>query len=227
MRAEFAALVTPTALGIMAGTLAVWGASQFFGIGEIIDAILVVVGAIFLGKQIFDVAAELLDVINITRNATTQSDLDQAASHLAKVVAMIGVAALVALLMKGAGKGASKLAPRIRASLARAAAVAESRLGGMTRVHFSAFQEIAQKEGRILAVRNTNRACTPLIERGFPPKPIEIKIKTSKSSGIVTAGGTRAGCFCRGDAGGTQCGVFRGRRGRRQTGRQKRQGGDT
>lgn len=60
-------------------------------------------------------------------------------------------------------------------------------LGGMTNKHFNAFIEAAKETRLIVAVRNTNRLSTPLIERGFPPKPMQIKIKTSKTTGIVTA----------------------------------------
>jgi hypothetical protein len=100
MRHEFEALLSPTSLAIMAGTLVIWAGSHAFGVGEIVDVILLVGGAIFLGKAIFDVAGELGDFLLVTSTAEDENDLDEAASHLAKAIAIIGVAAFIALLTK-------------------------------------------------------------------------------------------------------------------------------
>jgi len=100
MQAEFAQLLTPTALATTAGVLALLAISHFFGIGEIIDIVLVVVGVAFLGVAAFDVASHLIDCVSITADATTRAELDEAAEHLAYVVAIIGVAAFLALLRK-------------------------------------------------------------------------------------------------------------------------------
>jgi Putative peptidoglycan binding domain len=109
MRHEFEALLSPTSLGIMAGTLVVWAGSHAFGVGEVVDVALLVGGAFFLGMAIFDVAGELGDFLGVTSTATDAKDLDEAASHLARAIAIMGVAAFIALLAKIArGRGGAK-----------------------------------------------------------------------------------------------------------------------
>lgn len=115
MRHEFSALISPASLGIIAGTLVVWAGSQAFGVGEIVDIVLLAGGAFFLGLAVFDVAEELGDFLVVTSTATDEKDLDEAASHLAVAIAILGVAAFIALLAKLArvrgGKGSGAEAP--------------------------------------------------------------------------------------------------------------------
>ena len=116
MRHEFEALLTPTSLGIMAGTLVVWAGSHAFGVGEIVDIALLAGGAFFLGMAVFDVAGELGDFLVITSNATEENELNKAASHLARAIAIMGIAAFIALLAKvakgrGGGKGRAAETP--------------------------------------------------------------------------------------------------------------------
>lgn len=117
MRQEFEALLSPTSLKIMAGSFVVWAGSHAFGVGEAVDIVLLAGGAFFLGMAVFDVASELGDFLAVTANATEKRDLDEAASHLARAIAILGIAAFVALLAKGAkgragGKGAATVAPQ-------------------------------------------------------------------------------------------------------------------
>ena len=118
MRHEFEALLSPTSLAIMAGTLVVWAASHAFGVGEVVDVVLLVAGVFFLGMAVFDVAGELGDFLVVTSTAADEKDLDEAASHLARAIAIMGVAAFIALLAKVArgrgGKGgtAAKTPPK-------------------------------------------------------------------------------------------------------------------
>jgi hypothetical protein len=116
-REEFEELLTPTNLAIVAGVLAVWGASHAFGIGVVVDVLLLITGALFLGVQIWSVAGDFAGFIDKTINARTSCDLDQAAAHLANFIAVVGVAGLLALLAKGAkGKGPKMTALRTRLS---------------------------------------------------------------------------------------------------------------
>src|SRR5204863_7932356 len=48
MRAQFASLFSGTNLAITGGVLTLWGASHLIGVGEVVDAGLVVVGTILL-----------------------------------------------------------------------------------------------------------------------------------------------------------------------------------
>lgn len=109
IRGEFEAMLSPTSLGVMAGTLVVWAGSHAFGIGEVVDIILLIGGAFFLGMSVLDVASDLGDFLVGTSTATEEKDLDEAATHLAKAIAVMGVAAFMALLAKVArGKGGAK-----------------------------------------------------------------------------------------------------------------------
>ena len=52
-------MIQPQSLAIIAGTLVVWAGSHFFGVGEIVDIILLAVGVVALGFSIFEGAAAL------------------------------------------------------------------------------------------------------------------------------------------------------------------------
>ena len=58
---------------------------------------------------------------------------------------------------------------------------------GMTAAHFKAVQQVAETQGVIAIVRNTNTASTPLIQKGCPGKPMSIKSHTDAVTGVVTA----------------------------------------
>jgi hypothetical protein len=104
VRDEFKALLTPGALAVMAGTLVVWAASHAFGVGAVVDVLLLFTGIIFLGVAAFDVAEDLGDFILITSTASSDAELEQASSHLSRAIAVMGVAAFMALLAKVATK---------------------------------------------------------------------------------------------------------------------------
>ncbi len=106
VREEFEQLLEPSNLAIIVGVLAVWAASHAFGVGEVVDVLLLLAGVIFLGVQIWTVASDFTGFFDKTINARTTGDLNQAAAHLANFIAVVGVAGFVALLAKGAkGKG--------------------------------------------------------------------------------------------------------------------------
>jgi hypothetical protein len=58
---------------------------------------------------------------------------------------------------------------------------------GMPAAHFDAFLKAAQEQQVIAIVRNTNKASVPLIEKGCPGKPLDIKFHTNEATGVVTA----------------------------------------
>jgi hypothetical protein len=94
------ALLTPEALAIVAGTLIVWAASHFFGVGEIVDIILLVGGVFFIGLGVFSGAEELYKFATTAINATTENDLDRAAQHFARAVNILGITVISAILLK-------------------------------------------------------------------------------------------------------------------------------
>lgn len=130
MQQEFLALLTPTSLAIMAGTLVVWAGAHAFGVGQAVDIVLLLGGAFMIGWAIGDVAKDFASFLSITCTADTEAELDEAATHLARAIAVIGIAAFAALLAKVARRVPSQRrtpaapAPAPRAPAPRPAAPA-------------------------------------------------------------------------------------------------------
>lgn len=101
---QLKAMLTPQAIAIAVGTLIVWAGSHFFGIGEIVDVILLVAGAIFIGLGVFEGADHLYDFVQIAINAKSDADLTRAAEHFAKAVNILGITVITALLFKNSAK---------------------------------------------------------------------------------------------------------------------------
>jgi len=99
---EIIQMLNPKALEIMAGVLVAWLVSHAFGLGEIIDAILTAVGAIALGLSIFSAIDHLYDFASWTYKASNLAELQIAAAHLAKAIAIIGIQAVLAVIFRGA-----------------------------------------------------------------------------------------------------------------------------
>jgi enhancing lycopene biosynthesis protein 2 len=101
---QLLAMVTPQALATMAGVVVIWAGAHFFGIGEIADVILLVVGWVAIGGVAFEAGKRLYDFAIKTNNARTEADLDAAAKDLAEAITLIGVnAALILLFRKKPG----------------------------------------------------------------------------------------------------------------------------
>lgn len=101
-------MLTPQALAIAVGTLVVWAGSHFFGVGEFVDVILLVVGVAFVGLGVFDGAAHLYDFVTIAINAKSDADLTKSAEHFAEAVTILGITVITALLMKNSAKIVTK-----------------------------------------------------------------------------------------------------------------------
>lgn len=100
---QLLALVEPQSLAIMAGVVVVWAGSQLFGVGEIADVILLVGGWIAFGGVAFSAGKQLLDFAAMTADAKSDDDLNGAADHLARAVALLGVQTVLALLLRKPG----------------------------------------------------------------------------------------------------------------------------
>jgi hypothetical protein len=103
-RQQLAAVISPTSLKIIAGVLAAWVVGHFFGYGEAIDLIIGVVGFVSIGFAVFTGLDELYEFAHDTYYAGSDADLDRAADHLAKAIAILGIQAVLALLFKGRPK---------------------------------------------------------------------------------------------------------------------------
>ena len=108
-------MLTPGSLAIIAGTLAVWAGSHFFGVGEVVDVILLGVGAIALGFSVFDGASELYDFAVGALEARTDADLEAAGKHFARAVVVLGISTIQAILLRGQGRTvAARGRPQLR-----------------------------------------------------------------------------------------------------------------
>jgi hypothetical protein len=93
-------LLTPEMLEGIAITLGIWGVAQFFGVGEIVDILMLALGVAALGQNFVVFAKELATAITLTLNAQNDPDLDDAAQHLGHAIVEGGVEIVLALLMR-------------------------------------------------------------------------------------------------------------------------------
>jgi hypothetical protein len=102
---QLSAFLEPETLSIIAGTLAIWAGSHFFGVGEVVDVGLLLVGAFMVGWSITDVVRDLVDFGTTAYNARTDADLDRAARLFARAVVTAGVTTVLALLLRRSARG--------------------------------------------------------------------------------------------------------------------------
>src|SRR5690242_11845352 len=94
------ALLSPVNLAVVVATLAAWAGSHLFGIGEIVDVLLLVVGAFTIGWSVGDVATSLYTFAERTARARSEQDLDAAARAFQHAVVLAGVTVVMALLLR-------------------------------------------------------------------------------------------------------------------------------
>lgn len=97
-------MLKPESIAIIGGTLIVWAGSHCFGIGEIVDVILLGVGVAVLGLSVIDGAAEFSDFVTGAIKARTNNDLDRAAESFARAVTILGISTIQAMLLRGQGR---------------------------------------------------------------------------------------------------------------------------
>ncbi len=100
-RGALAAIMTPEALKTIAVVLSAWVLSHAFGVGEAIDIILAVVGIVAIGLSIFAGLEHIYEFASRTHKASSAQELDAAAEHLAKAIAILGITAVLAVLFRG------------------------------------------------------------------------------------------------------------------------------
>lgn len=103
-RAVVEVMVQPQSLALMAGMLVVWAGSHAFGVGEVVDIVLLGVGAVTLGFAVFEGAAALKDFVVGALGARTDADLEEAGRQFARAVVLLGISTIQALLLRGQGR---------------------------------------------------------------------------------------------------------------------------
>ena len=104
-REQLAAIINPESLAIIAGVLLAWLVSHAFGIGEAVDIILGAIGVFSIGMAVFSGLDEFYEFATGTYRARSEPELEAAAGHLARAIAILGIEAVLALLFKGRPKG--------------------------------------------------------------------------------------------------------------------------
>jgi hypothetical protein len=102
-------LFSPENMAITTGAISVWAAGHFFGVSEVVDLILLMVGAMTLGPQVLELTDLLYKYFELVENARNVRDLDNASKILAKVVTTLGITTFLALIGR-AGKGPASAA---------------------------------------------------------------------------------------------------------------------
>lgn len=84
VQSQIRKILTPEALAVVAAVLVAWIASHAFGVGEIIDIIIVALGALAIGIAVFEGLDHLYEFAANAYRAKSIHNLDQAADHFAK-----------------------------------------------------------------------------------------------------------------------------------------------
>ena len=106
------ALITPSYLASTVVVLGIYGASHAVGVGQVADVGMLIIGGVYLGKNVFSVINDLIGFAKAI-DATTEEELDKAGQHLASAISTVGVNTVVALLTK---KAATKIKDGVSSS---------------------------------------------------------------------------------------------------------------
>ena len=96
---QFKEMLTPQNMSIMVGTLVVWAGSHFFGVGEIVDVGLLLVGAFTVGWSFGHEAEDVYNSVTITLDAQSEDDLERAAQLFGQAVVAAGITTILAILL--------------------------------------------------------------------------------------------------------------------------------
>lgn len=111
------AMLTPAALATMAGVTAIWAGLHFFGVGEIADVILLIVGWAAVGSSALEAGKRLVSFALKAKDARSDADLTAAAQDLAAAIGILGIDVVLALLLHEKPKGTFKPSYRPEAPL--------------------------------------------------------------------------------------------------------------
>ncbi len=99
--AEVQALLTPENLATMVALSTAWLGTQGVPvIGQAVDATLLTLGVVLLAAQAADLSRALWAYANLSIGARSRSDLEAAATHLARAISLAGVSVVTFILTK-------------------------------------------------------------------------------------------------------------------------------
>ena len=139
------AIFTAQNIALMAGTLSAYAVSHFFGVGFILDAILVVVSVVCVGALAADAILKFVEFYSLATRATTEQELEEAGKLFADVVLTIGVGAIAAILTR---RGLSR-----SGQAEMDASVAQRALGGDAKGNARPQRSIEEIRNRVLNLK--------------------------------------------------------------------------
>ncbi|MBV8715075.1 MAG: hypothetical protein JO020_31470 [Chloroflexi bacterium] len=98
------AMLSPGNLAALAAVVAIWAGAQFFGVGEVADVVVAVVGFFALGTDAITVGKDLGEFAVGVMNAHNADDLNNAGQKFADAVAIGGIDSVLALLFHKASE---------------------------------------------------------------------------------------------------------------------------
>jgi len=104
LAAQLDALISVENLALMTGTVVIWAGSHFFGVGEVVDVGLLLLGAFFIGWSIEGVVKDLISFGTTAVRAQSESELDAAGKAFASALITAGVTVVMALLLRRSAK---------------------------------------------------------------------------------------------------------------------------
>jgi len=94
-------MLTPESIAAMTAASAAWMGSQGIPVvGQAVDAGLLVLGVVLLAAQTAELTDALWAYVNLSARASTQAELDEAAAHLSRAIAIGGVNVIAFILTK-------------------------------------------------------------------------------------------------------------------------------
>jgi hypothetical protein len=109
VREKLAEMLTPKALSIFGVIAAAGVGSHWIGIGEVVDVVLIGWGVWTLGPDALNVSRDLHQFVTTATRAQTDRDIDRAADHFARAIAVIGVDGLAAIILDKAFEAVSEI----------------------------------------------------------------------------------------------------------------------
>ena len=101
MSEEVRAMLTPESLAAMMTLSAAWLGSQGVPVvGQAVDGALVVLGVVLLAAQSAELSQALWTYVNLATAARSRAELEAAAAHLSRAIALVGVNVVAFILTK-------------------------------------------------------------------------------------------------------------------------------
>ncbi len=176
LRFVFGKVLAPSSRKIMASTLVNWAISQYFSGRESVDCGMLLVSLGLPSEAAFEAAADLHSFLDFTVTALDQRQLDAAAQHLARAIAVTGVTLFMNLMERVLIKPQTKVAKPPAAGPSPTSPKGAGRVSNLGRAENKALPATAPP------AKTLNKADPTAV----PHKPIE-KPSTQKADALKAA----------------------------------------